>query len=86
MTDQPKPPEGVELTVTLEAKVLAPAGTRVSDTGSGFVLPDGTLLKFWPTAELVDHDGDVYQDLDTQQLMDRDVHYEVTVQTVELGL
>jgi hypothetical protein len=45
----------------IRGRLMAPAGTRLNDTASGIILPDGREIKIWEQLEL--REGDDYRDL-----------------------
>jgi hypothetical protein len=47
----------------IRGRLMAPAGTRLNDTASGIILPDGREVKLWETLEINTPGEDDYRDL-----------------------
>jgi hypothetical protein len=47
----------------IRGRLMAPTGTKLNDTGSGIILPDGREVKLWETLEICTPDQDDHRDL-----------------------
>jgi hypothetical protein len=63
---------------SLNGSILAPAGSKLTDTGTGIVLPDGNILKIWEQLELQTpgDDGTDPYDISYDQAVDMGIHYD----------
>lgn len=61
---------------TLRGSLVAPEGSRLNDTATGVILPDGKTLKIWEQFETQTEGQDDYRNLNDVELNDMGVFYD----------
>lgn len=60
---------------TIRGRICVPEGSKLNDTETGIILPDGRQLKLWEQVE-VQEDGEVYHDYDLNELEALGIFYD----------
>jgi hypothetical protein len=70
-------PETITFNYQLAGSVVAPAGSKLTDTGTGIILPDGNVVKIWESLELLPKGDDVdARDLSFTEASDMGLWYD----------
>jgi hypothetical protein len=61
---------------TLRGRLVAPAGSKLNDTGSGIILPDGREIKIWEQLEISTPNEDDHRNLAYDELEGMGLFYD----------
>ena len=66
----------MQLNYTLSGSIIVPEGSKLNETRSGIILPDGRTLKLWEALELNDTDDGTCEDISFDQAAEMGIHYD----------
>lgn len=61
---------------TLSGSIEVPEGSKMTDTGTGIILPDGRIMKVWEQVELQDATGEDFENLSHDDCNAIGIHYD----------
>lgn len=60
----------------LKGRVLVPEGSKLNETGTGVILPDGRVMKIWEQVELFDEEAEEHTNLSHDECCEQGIFYD----------